>query len=198
MLRISFFAFWLTLATFAATTLTAWHSVTLPTEPTRAKSGRSHPGKWLLTHFLSADCLCSQALARHLQARGPLAAADEEVVVIGPVDSSAHRDTAQRKMIESLNRAGFQAATMTVEAAASQEGVEGVPLLNVTGPDGIIRFRGGYRDRGAPPDRYLEVAILTSLRASQPVPATRVYGCATSRRLRTLLDPLSLKSLSLP
>jgi hypothetical protein len=39
------------------------------------------------------------------------------------------------------------------------------------------------------------VALLSGLLASQPVPRLRVYGCATSRRLKGFLDPLSLKSL---
>lgn len=73
--------------------------------------------------------------------------------------------------------------------------MEGVPILKIAGPDGSTRFQGAYRGQGTPPGQYLDIAILSGLIESKPVPQLRAYGCATSRRLKSMLDPLSLKSL---
>lgn len=189
------FGLWLVVATFAATTMTSWHSVALPAHSGSAARGTSHAGSWHLTHFLSADCACSRDVARHLVKRGRLqtAAATEEVVFVASSDISE-----QNRMREELNGAGFLSTIITTETAASADGVEGVPTLRIEAPDGTMRFNGGYRDRTAKPEDYLDLVILSSLMHSRPVPRPRVYGCATSARLRTLLDPWSLRSLSFP
>jgi hypothetical protein len=187
-LRALGFALWLAVATFATTTLTAWHAVAVPMQP-YSKQSNSHGNTWHLTHYLSSNCACSRAIARYLIARSPLSIATEEVVMIGSSDIAA-----ESGMLDALSRKGFHTVTVTAEAAAA-EGVEGVPLLKIEAPDGTTRFRGGYRERNAPPEEYLDVSILSGLIASKPAPNVRVYGCATSRRLRALLDPLSLKSL---
>jgi hypothetical protein len=82
------------------------------------------------------------------------------------------------------------------ERAASIDGVEGVPALEIVAPGNRIAFRGGYRDAGAPPGKYLDVALLSDLMASKPARGVPVIGCATSERLRHLLDPIGLKSLN--
>jgi hypothetical protein len=188
-LRAIGFAFWLIAATFAASTLTAWHSVSLPLQPERSKPRGGHGNGWHLTHYLSPNCACSRAIARYLIARGTLSKATEEIVFIGSSDIPA-----ENGLLDALNRRGFHITSVSAETAA-EEGVEGVPILKIEAPDGSIRFRGGYRERSTPPEEYLDVAILSGLIASQPVPNPRAYGCATSRRMRSLLDPLSLKSL---
>jgi hypothetical protein len=188
-LRIIGFALWLTVATIAATTLTAWHSTALPVRPADPELPNSHGNTWHLTHYLSPNCACSRAIARYLMARNPLISATEEVVIIGSSDVPA-----ENELVARLSQKGFRTTAVSAEAAA-EEGVEGVPMLKIEAPDGTARFRGGYQQRGAPPEKYLDVAILSGLMASKPVPNLRVYGCATSRRLRSLLDPFALKSL---
>jgi hypothetical protein len=188
------FTLWLTAATFAAATLTSWHSVALPVSLEQPKLRHSHGDRWHLTHYLSADCACSRAVARYLMVRGPLVEATEEVVLIRSSDTPA-----ENRLVDSLTRTGFQIRITTAEAAASLDGgVQGVPVLHIEAPDGTTKFRGGYRARNTPPEEYLDVAILSGLMASKPVPELRVIGCATSRRLRLQLDPLSFRSLSFP
>lgn len=189
--RIAGFITWLAAATFAATTLTAWHSVAFPTKPEHTVLNQRHKGRWLLTHYLSAECTCSQTVMRHLSQRGPLADAMEDVVVIQSQDVPQ-----DNKMLSELIRSGFHVRSITAEAASSIEGVEGVPLLKIEAADGTVRYRGGYRENGAPLEKNLDTVILAGLMASAPVPSLRVFGCATSYRLRSLLDPLSFKLLS--
>jgi hypothetical protein len=187
------FVLWLTMATFAATSLTAWHSVALPVRSGLPGLMPANTGSWHLIHYLSAACACSQAVARHLIARGPLPVAAEDVVLIASGDTPA--DNTLRR---ALSRRGFHAVIVNPDKASLNDGVDGVPLLKINAPDGTQKFRGGYLDRGAPGGVYLDVTILSSLMASRPVPRIHVYGCATSQRLRSLLDPLSLRSLSFP
>lgn len=187
------FVLWLTVATFAATSLTAWHSVALPVRSGLPAALRGNVGHWHLTHYLAASCACSQAVARHLITRGPISVATEEVVLIGSGDTSA--DTTLR---DALSRGGFYTVIVTPDTASVDYGVDGVPMLRINAPDGTEGFRGGYRNRGEGPGAYLDLAILSDLMASRPVSSLRVNGCATSRRLRSLLDPLSLRSLSFP
>jgi hypothetical protein len=101
---------------------------------------------------------------------------------------------ARGELVAALKRSGFDAAAMTPETAAAEHGVEGVPLLEISAPDGSVRFRGGYRDRNTPPGQYLDVTILEGLIASRLAPQLQVYGCATSRRLKLYLDPFSWKA----
>lgn len=132
-------------------------------------------------------------MVRHLIWRGQLISATEEAVVIGSSDP-----VGQARMMAGLRQAGLIVTAITPEAAASVDGVEGVPPLKIDAPDGLTAFRGGYRDQGAPPDQFPDESILSGLMASRPIHRPRVYGCATSNRLRSALDPLSLKSLSIP
>jgi hypothetical protein len=97
--------------------------------------------------------------------------------------------------MDALNRLGFHSTSIGREIAASRYHVEGVPLLEVEAPDGSVRFRGGYRKRNVPNDEYLDTAIVSDLMNSITPPRLRVYGCATSHRLKSLLDPLSILSL---
>ena len=185
------FGFWLIAATFAAASLTAWHSVALPVgNPVETTAG-TEDGRWHMVHYLSSDCACSREVANYLVRRRPLAGVMEEVVLI-----ASENPGAQLKMLNMFKQNGFRTSLMAPDAAANDAGVEGVPLLQIRAPDGSLRFRGGYREHGAPPDRFLDISILSGLMNSRAVPRPRVYGCATTHRLRALLDPLSLKVLS--
>jgi hypothetical protein len=137
-------------------------------------------------------CLLA-SVAHHLITRGPVSVATEEVVLLGSSDIPA-----ENKLRDALSRRGFYTAIVTPDTASIDDGVDGVPMLRINAPDGTQRFRGGYRDQGAAAGVYVDLAILSDLMAARPVSSPHVYGCATSRRLRSLLDPLSLRSLSFP
>lgn len=179
------FGAWLIAATLAATSMTAWHALALPVG-LPSSSDTVPSGRWRLTHYLSADCACSHEVARYLIQRQALHRAAETVAFIGPGDDLLQAD---------LARAGYEVSVQTAQRAASEAGVNGVPLLQITSPAGSIAFRGGYRDMRVNPARFLDLEILDGLVDSRPIAHPRVYGCATTRRLRMLLDPLSLKSL---
>jgi hypothetical protein len=183
----SVFGAWLILATVAASTLTAWHSIAVPVSTNSAGLTKGGSTGWRITHYLSSECGCSQGVASYLESRGPLSQATEEVVLIASTDRG--RDAAFRGRLSEKN---FRVELIS-ENDASTDGVQGVPTLEIVAPTGRVAFRGGYRKLGAAPGAYLDVAILSGLMASRPVGAIPIYGCATSTRLRRLLDPLGLK-----
>jgi hypothetical protein len=189
------FGLWLILATVAASTLTAWHSLALPV-PARPSWSRSDGTTgWRVTHYLSSECACSRAVASYLEKRRPLAQVTEEVVLIDSGDGG--RDAAFGR---SLRDKKFSVELLANGQAASMDGVEGVPTLEIVSPSHRVVYLGGYRERGAPPGKYLDLAILSGLMAPKPtrdLPGSLpIYGCATSAHLRNLLDPLRLKSLN--
>jgi len=183
------FGLWLIAATFAAASLTAWHSIALPDSQLPKRAAREPDGRWHMTHYFSAACACSWQVARYLAGRKPLAGVQEDIVVIASDDPSAGA-----RMLDLLKRNAFRTRIMTPEVAAAEDGVEGVPMLQIQSPDGAIKFRGGYREHGH--NQFLDVSIISGLMKSSPVVRPGIYGCATTHRLRSLLDPLSLKVLS--
>jgi hypothetical protein len=184
------FAGWLILATLAASTLTAWHTISLPAAIKAHVTRGDAAAAWRLVHYLSPECACSRAVASYLVKRGPLGNAGEDVVLLASGNPAT--DAAFAKP---LTENGFRVELRTQADAASRDGVEGVPTLEIVAPGNRIVFRGGYRERGAAPGAYLDVALLSALMASKPLRALPIYGCATSQRLSSALDPLGLKSL---
>lgn len=185
------FGVWLILATVAASTLTAWHTISLPSTLKNAAASGDRIVGWRVRHYLSAECACSRAVAAYLATRGPMDVAREDVVLIASGDSE--KDGVFGK---TLRDKGFAVEVVTEETAASTAGVEGVPALEILAPDQRIAFRGGYRERGAAPGMYLDRAILSDLMVAKPVRVLPIYGCATSARLRNLMDPFGLKGLN--
>lgn len=175
----------------AAASLTAWHQVSYPGFSLDIQAAGQDPEVWKLEHYLSSDCICSRAVAAYLMKRGPLRQAREEITLI---DSDDHqRDKA---LARDLTGHGFEVKTLSARAASTSYGIGGVPLLEVVSPARQVMFRGGYRERGASPDAYSDLAVLAALVTDKSAPKLPILGCATTQRLRNLMDPLKLKSLN--
>lgn len=181
------FGLWLVVATVAATILTAWHWVSLPVQAKIDHAGNRIAG-WRLRHYLASDCSCSRSVASYLITRGPLPNAAEEIVLLDSGDGSKTVELERR-----LRKRGFAVTGMTPDLAALREGVEGVPTFEVVGSDSRVVYRGGYRERGAAPGKYLDTTILSDVMAARTAPSLPVYGCATGERLRRQLDPFGFK-----
>ena len=168
------------------------HLVALPTPPTSdrvlhhaletALVGR--PGNWRLAHVMYRTCTCSRRTIEHLVSRGRLPGTDELVVMVDDAVAAGPQDAV-------LRAAGF--TVLVISPATLRDGwhVESTPLLVVARPDHEVVYVGGYNRHKQSP-RYEDVAIVDELRGHH-VPATLpVFGCATSARLASALDPLGL------
>src|SRR6202012_1504264 len=131
------------------------------------------------------DCACSRSVAAYLAARGPVPGVDEEIVLIDDPVATQVRDEMQR----SLKAHAFTVTLRSAGDVAAADGVEGVPTLEAIAPDNHIAYRGGYNEHGAAPGDYLDTAILADLRAAKPRGELRIFGFATSQRLRRRQDP---------
>lgn len=189
------FGLWLTAATIAASTVTAWHSLALPDTAVPAQIVNP-TGQWRVKHYLSSECACSRAVARYLGSRGPVKTASEDIILIATDPVTPEKIRWQNEVAASLIASRFHTREISATAAADEAKVEAVPLLEIDGPDGRVRFRGGYREPTTPAGVYLDTTILSGLLAglseSASLPAPRVFGCATSARLRRQLNPFAI------
>lgn len=137
---------------------------------------------WSAVHFLYADCPCSRRILDHLVARNALAVAREHIVLIGEQDPKA----------EEARAAGYEVAFVTPSELKQRFGIESAPLLIVTDVDGIIRYGGGYTSRKQGPD-IQDDSLIRSAVAGRWQETLPLYGCAVSKQLKDLVDPLRLK-----
>lgn len=138
--------------------------------------------RWLVSHFLYADCPCSSKVLDYIVHRQPLAGVNERIVLIGHPQPE-ELEVAQAK---------FSVELISPEALLTQYGVESAPLLVVTDSDGTIKYSGGYTHRKQGLD-YQDQSIVRQLVAGGQVDPLPLYGCAVSQRLKQIVDPLGLK-----
>jgi hypothetical protein len=137
---------------------------------------------WSAVHFLYADCPCSRRILDHVVARSPLTGVREHIVLIGEQDPKTKEARA----------AGYEVTFVTPSELKQRFGIESAPLLIVTDVNGIIRYGGGYTSRKQGPDIQDESLIRAAVdgRWQETLP---LYGCAVSKQLKDLVDPLRLK-----
>ena len=73
----------------------------------------------------------------------------------------------------------------------AQFGIDAVPLLVVLGPDDTTRYFGGYTERKQGPEPR-DLAIIANARAGYDDEGLPLFGCAASRGLREIMNPLGL------
>jgi hypothetical protein len=139
-------------------------------------------GKLSVTHVLYAQCQCSRQIVEHLVARGARHDVVERVLVVEP--SSALQDR--------LRAAGYRVEALAPLALKRQYGIESAPLLIVADAAHVIRYMGGYTTRKQAPESHDDEIIDRVLKGdfAEELP---VFGCAVTRRLQKLLDPLGLQ-----
>jgi hypothetical protein len=185
---------WVVVLFVIATSLGAAHLHALP-KPTRSDAALPHAvnelrsdreqNAWLAVHVLYAQCRCSQGILRHLASGSRPASVVEKVLLVGETPGIASE-------LRALSARNFRIVTVSADELRDRYHVEAAPLLLVLGPDGAVRYSGGYTDRKQGPvirDR----AILAELMSQKETRELPVFGCAVSRELQRLLDPLALK-----
>jgi hypothetical protein len=141
----------------------------------------THP--WTAVHFLYAECPCSRRVLNYLLEQSPREDVIERIVLIGDAGEFAMK----------AETPGYEVDCVTPEELLTKYSVEAAPLLMVFDSVGRQRYVGGYTSR----KQLLDIqdrAILEQLMSGQEVETLPLFGCAVSRRLKSLVDPLGLKS----
>jgi hypothetical protein len=191
LVRSAFWSWALLSLTLAASLMVA-HTYAMPRPATdnadlqrsvAASRGPGEQARWLVLHFLYSECRCSQQVLTHLFERRALPDTTERLVLIGaePEYESAARD------------AGFVVEVIEPAQLLSRYGLSAAPLLVVADPTDRVRYVGGYSERKQGPE-LRDLAVITALRSGHESAELPTFGCAVSRSLQTLLDPLGLRT----
>ena len=185
-----FLVIWATSLTFVGACLMVGHWIPLPT-PTSDQLLNGSPaltrvdGTWSTFHFLYADCPCSRRIFENLVTRSSHQDVNEQIVLVGDAPELASRAKAR----------GFHVDEVAPEELKVKYAVEAAPLLVVVDPRGRVRYCGGYTERKQGFE-IKDTVIVSNLLAGEEVESLPVYGCAVSRSLQAVVDPLRIKSSS--
>jgi hypothetical protein len=117
--------------------------------------------------------------------RSPQQCVHEHIVLIGGENELAARAQSH----------GYSVDHVSPEQLKAQYGIEAAPLLAVVDPQRRVRYAGGYTARKQVLDIH-DLAIITDLMNGQRVSTLPVYGCAVSKSLQEIVDPLGIKASS--
>jgi hypothetical protein len=181
---------WAPLAFVAVGTLAVGHWWTLPKPEAKdplvqaaiRDQWQQSSRRWVGVHILYSMCKCSERIVRHLAERRPLPDVTEAVVLVGSNDEleRAIRDT------------GYELEVVTPEQLSEKYHIQSAPMFAVMDPNGALRYVGGYTERKQGL-MIQDVTIVERLRSERPVMELPLFGCAVSRSLQALLDPLGIK-----
>jgi hypothetical protein len=170
-------AMWFAVMVLLGAGLLARHAIALPApsaSPELAASMNAlrrpeNRGKWLAVHVLYAQCRCSQRIARHLLETARPRDWSELVLWVGdPAPPPALEQRFDVRWIDA--------------AQLARLGVESAPMLVAVGPEGQVRYAGGYTDRKQGPV-IDDLPILQAARTTDRIASLPVFGCAVSDRL---------------
>jgi hypothetical protein len=116
-----------------------------------------------------------------LFSRGVHTTVRERIVLVGAhaaYESAAHK-------------AGFTVEVIEPEQLKARYRLEAAPVFVVADPRGEVRYVGGYSERKQGLALH-DVEILAALTGGQGVRELPLFGCAVSRALQRLMDPLRL------
>lgn len=157
------------------------HGAQLPIE-SFSEAGLNAENDCHTFHFLYSDCACSKRVFKQVLNRKPIANANERIVLVG---ENSELEASARKQ-------EFDLDVVTPEELKSSYGVESAPLLVITDGLGTIRYSGGYTSRKQGLD-VQDVDIIQRTLAGDEVEGLPLYGCAVSKGLQAIVDPLNLK-----
>lgn len=189
LIGFAFLGLWAVSITIPLGLFSAAHMAVLPVakESVSGQAEMSGSG-WGIVHVLSEDCSCSRSVLEYLLERKSKVQMAEEVVLLDASDGS----------LDLLRAAGFLVSTAESENFCSAYGSEGVPFFQVLTPEDETAYSGAYFDsayRGT--SGFLDLETLDRLKAGGLVFDRPVFGCATSDRLKSILDPFGFKRATL-
>ena len=192
-------AFWLWVVVLFVTTtsLGVAHLYPLP-KPTRADRTLLHAANrlrfaeernaWLAVHVLYAQCRCSRDILKHLATERRPAGVIEKILLVG-------KNPAIDAELRVLTRRRFRIIAASADELRDRYHVRAAPLMLVLGPNGALRYSGGYT-QSKQSLAIRDHAILAELMSQKETSELPVFGCAVSKDLQRLLDPLALKESS--
>jgi hypothetical protein len=136
----------------------------------------------LAFHFLYGDCPCSRRILKHVLMRSPVAGISERIVFVGK----------DPEMEAEAIRCGYEVDVVTPIELQAKYGIESVPLLVVTESTGKILYSGGYTSRKQSLDIH-DKEIIEGIARGESMDDFPLYGCAVSKELKSIIDPLGLK-----
>ncbi len=140
------------------------------------------PGRWVGVHVLYSMCKCSERIVHHLVERRPMPGMAEVVVLVG----------ANEELERMIREGGYQLEVLAPSQLSEKYHIQSAPMLAVMDPSSVLRYLGGYTER----KQGLMIAdatIIDRLRTERPVVELPLFGCAVSRSLQAMLDPLGIK-----
>ena len=162
------------------------HLLALPTPAARAVEVAlarldARETGWRAFHVLYTGCPCSLRVAESLVLRGARIDFRERVLLVGEDEVLSGR----------LRARGFAVDSLTQDELKARYGVEAAPAFFAVGPDGTVRYLGGYTafSQGQEQDSRLLDLVR---RGDHPDPLP-LYGCAVSRELQARTDPFGIK-----
>ncbi|MBK1878289.1 hypothetical protein [Pelagicoccus mobilis] len=162
----------------------ASHMAVLPVaEESVIESSENWEG-WRLVHVLAEDCPCSKSVIEYLVQRNAQQTLVEEVVLLDGSDA----------LVDRLRMSGFSVTVLEAEDLCESLGSEGVPFFQVIEGGRSPRYSGAYFDSAhRATNGFLDLKTYSRIKDGGFVLNRPVFGCATSERLRALLDPFGLK-----
>jgi hypothetical protein len=166
------------------------HMIALPTPPLSDRALRDAltaelpDAGWRVAHVMYRACPCSRRTIDHLVA-GPRPSGVRELVLV--VDDKGEPGPEDGR----LAAAGFRVLVITPDELHRRYDLEAAPVMVVLSPAGELAYIGGYNRHKQSP-AYQDVAIIADLQGRETVSTLPVFGCATSKRLARLVDPLGL------
>ncbi len=184
------FAVWALLLMAVGTAMMVDHWVGIPVTPPAdarplLRAAHAPATGWSVVHVLYASCPCSRRIVDHLVARRPFTDTTESVLLLGELP----------KQEEALQAAGYGVVHVDAVGLAALA-IDAAPAFVVV-KDGVVRHSGGYSAHKQGLD-YADAATVAALRRGDLTVRLPVLGCAVSRELQRLLDPLLLKYRDLP
>jgi hypothetical protein len=104
-------------------------------------------------------------------------------------ECACSQGSASDERVAALAAKGLRVTRLTPAELAALS-IEAAPLLIVAGPDGRVRYAGGYSERKQGPEPR-DVEIVRALRAGDETTSLPLFGCAVSEGLRRTLNPLA-------
>jgi hypothetical protein len=138
--------------------------------------------QWVGVHVLYSMCKCSERILRHLAERRPLPDMTEAVVLVGPNGDFERM----------IREAGYALEVLTPSQLSEKYHIQSAPMFALMDESGALRYLGGYTERKQGL-MIQDVSIVERLRSERPVVELPLFGCAVSRSLQALLDPLGIK-----
>ncbi|MDQ8182689.1 hypothetical protein QEH57_18610 [Pelagicoccus sp. SDUM812005] len=178
------FSLWAASISIPLGLFSAAHQAVLPVAQQSLRAASAVGDDWSLVHVVAEDCACSRSVMDYLVERGVSSDYSEEVILVGGGETFASR----------LEAAGFSVSEVEAEQLCSVSGAEGVPFFQVARGAEEPSYSGAYfasAFRGG--NGFLDLSTADRLAAGGLVLSRPVYGCPTSERLKSILDPFGLK-----